>query len=47
MSRGALGKNNWALFLMLLAGIMLGGFIGNAAAGVSGLSWLNYGANLR
>ena len=43
MSRGALGKNNWALFLMLLAGIMLGGFIGNAAAGVSGLSWLNYG----
>ncbi len=28
MSRGA--------FLMLLAGIMLGGFIGNAAAGVSG-----------
>ena len=43
MSRGALGKNYWALFLMLLAGIMLGGFIGNAAAGVSGLSWLNYG----
>ena len=43
MSRGALGKNNWALFLMLLAGIMLGGFIGNAAAGVSGLSWLKYG----
>ena len=43
MSRGALGKNNWALFLLLLAGIMLGGFIGNAAAGVSGLSWLNYG----
>ena len=38
MSRGALGKNNWALFLMLLAGIMLGGFIGNAAAGVSGAS---------
>ena len=35
MSRGALGKNNWALFLMLLAG--------NAAAGVSVLSWLNYG----
>ena len=47
MSRGALGKNNWALFLMLLAGIMLGGFIGNAAAGVSGLSWLNYGLRLR
>ena len=43
MSRGILGKNNWALFLLLLAGIVLGGFIGNLAAGVSGLSWLNYG----
>ena len=43
MSRGIAGKNNWALFLLLLAGIVLGGFIGNLAAGVSGLSWLNYG----
>lgn len=43
MSRGVLGKNNWALFLMILAGIMLGGFIGSLAAGVPGLSWLNYG----
>lgn len=43
MSRGIGGKNNWALFLLLLAGIVLGGFIGNLAAGVSGLSWLNYG----
>ena len=34
MSKGIAGKNNWALFLLLL---------GNAAAGVSGLSWLNYG----
>ena len=39
MSKGIAGKNNWALFLLLLAGIVLG----NAAAGVSGLSWLNYG----
>jgi hypothetical protein len=37
------GKNYWALFLMLLAGIVLGGFIGNLASGVPGLSWLNYG----
>lgn len=43
MSRGIGGKNNWALFLLLLTGIVLGGFIGNLAAGVSGLSWLNYG----
>lgn len=37
------GKNNWALFLLLLAGIVLGGFIGEMASGVSGLSWLGYG----
>jgi hypothetical protein len=37
------GKNSWALFLLLLAGIVLGGFIGNLAAGSSALEWLNYG----
>lgn len=42
MSR-TLGKNNWALFLLLLSGIVLGGFIGNLAAGIPMLSWLNYG----
>ena len=43
MSKGIGGKNNWALFLLLLAVIMLGGFIGNLTAGIPGLSWLNYG----
>lgn len=43
MSRGIAGKNNWGLFLLLLAGIVLGGFIGNLTAGVPGLGWLNYG----
>lgn len=43
MSRGTFGKNNWALFLLLLSGIILGGFIGSLAAGVPFLSWLNYG----
>lgn len=43
MSRGIAGKNNWGLFLLLLAGIVLGGFIGNLTAGVPGLSWLSYG----
>lgn len=43
MSRGVAGKNNWALFLLLLAGIVLGGFIGELTKGVAGLSWLNYG----
>ncbi len=37
------GKNNWTCFLLILAGIVIGGFIGTLTAGVSGLSWLNYG----
>ena len=40
--RGA-GKNNWALFLLILAGIVLSGFIGTLTEGVAGLSWLSYG----
>ncbi len=43
MSKGTFGKNAWALFLLLLAGIVLGGFIGALTAGVPFLSWLNYG----
>ncbi|MFR4351340.1 MAG: DUF4321 domain-containing protein [Roseburia sp.] len=43
MGRGIAGKNNWALFLLLLSGIVLGGFIGNLAAGVPGFGWLSYG----
>lgn len=43
MSKGLIGKNNWSLFLLLLAGIVLGGLLGNLVAGVQGLSWLNYG----
>ncbi len=37
------GKNNWTLFILILAGIVLGGFIGTLADGISWLSWLNYG----
>ena len=36
-------KNFWILLLLLLTGIVLGGFIGSMAEGVSGLSWLNFG----
>ena len=43
MARGIGGKNNWALFLLLLSGIVLGGFIGNLAAGVPGVSWRSNG----
>ena len=39
--RGA--KNGWTLLLLVLAGVVLGGFLGSLAAGVPGLDWLNYG----
>ncbi|MBR5799635.1 MAG: DUF4321 domain-containing protein [Lachnospiraceae bacterium] len=32
-------KNNWACFLLILAGIVIGGFIGTLFP----VSWLNYG----
>ena len=44
MAKGA-GKNNWALFLLLLAGIVLGSFIAQATANISFLSWMNFGKN--
>ncbi len=41
--RKAANKNFWVLLLLLLSGVVLGGFIGNAAASVPALSWLNFG----
>ncbi len=41
--KGTGSKNAWALFLLILTGIVLGGFIGMLAEGVSALSWLGYG----
>ena len=32
MSRGVLGKNNWALVLLILVGVVLGGLIGKLCA---------------
>jgi hypothetical protein len=43
MAGRSVGKNNWALMLLVLAGIVIGGFIGQLASGISALSWLNYG----
>ncbi|MGO5052331.1 DUF4321 domain-containing protein [Lachnospiraceae bacterium LCP25S3_G4] len=43
--KGASGKNVWALFLLILSGIVLGGFIGMLAENISVLSWLSYGQN--
>ena len=41
--KGTGSKNAWALFLLILTGIVLGGFIGMLAEAVPALSWLAYG----
>lgn len=38
------GKNKWTLLLILLCGVVLGGFIGQLCSGVGWLSWLSYGS---
>lgn len=40
---GAVNKNKWTLLLILLSGIVLGGFIGYLCKGVSWLKWLAFG----
>ncbi|MBE5941392.1 MAG: DUF4321 domain-containing protein [Lachnospiraceae bacterium] len=43
---GAVGnsrKNNWVLVIILLCGIVLGGYIGTLASKVPFLTWLSYG----
>jgi hypothetical protein len=42
-SRSSYGKNNWALFLLILAGLVIGSFAGHLTREVNFLSWLNYG----
>ena len=36
-------KNPWVLLILMLAGIVLGGFIGTLTQDISWLNWLNYG----
>lgn len=36
-------KNFWVLLLLLMSGIVLGGFIGSLAEDISWISWLNFG----
>ncbi len=38
----SLGKNYWALFLLILLGIVVGSFIGHLTKEINFLSWLNY-----
>ena len=40
---GAVNKSKWTLLLILLSGIVLGGFIGYLCRGISWLSWLGFG----
>ncbi|WP_330381819.1 DUF4321 domain-containing protein [Defluviitalea phaphyphila] len=40
---GGKDKNSWALFLLLLGGIVLGGFIGHYLGQVPYMQWINYG----
>ncbi|MDR1913393.1 MAG: DUF4321 domain-containing protein [Clostridiales bacterium] len=37
------GKNGWSLLIMLLAGLVIGGFLGFYLGQYPALSWLNYG----
>ncbi len=43
MAGGTLGKNHWMLVLLVLAGIVIGSFIGWVTKDISFLSWLNFG----
>lgn len=43
MAVGNSHKNNWVLIVILLCGIVLGGYLGTLASRVSFLSWLGYG----
>ncbi|HEX3021492.1 MAG TPA: DUF4321 domain-containing protein [Lachnospiraceae bacterium] len=36
-------KNGWSLLLLILAGVVLGSFLGWLARDAANLSWLNYG----
>lgn len=36
-------KSTWSLFFFILCGIVLGGFLGSLADGVSYLKWVNFG----
>ena len=44
MAVGNSRKNNWVLLVILLCGIVLGGYLGTLASKVSFLSWLGYGS---
>jgi len=42
-SSRTIGKNHWALFLLLLLGIVAGSFLGYLTRGIKFLEWLDKG----
>ncbi|MCC8097309.1 MAG: DUF4321 domain-containing protein [Eubacterium sp.] len=38
-----LGKNSIVFIIVMLSGLIIGGFLGDVASGISGLGFLNYG----
>lgn len=42
-SGGVANKSKWTMLIILLSGIVLGGFIGHLCRNISWLSWLSYG----
>lgn len=43
--RGRSSQNIWVLILLLLAGVVLGGFLATMLGGIPALSWLAYGSS--
>jgi len=43
MNKKIKGKNGWALFLLILAGVVLGGFLGEYLGRLPYMGWLQYG----
>lgn len=41
----AVGKNNWALFLLILLGIVVGSVASHLTKDIKYLGWLNYGTD--
>lgn len=44
-SSRSLGKNYWALFLLILLGIVVGSFVAHLTREIQFLKWLDYGIN--
>lgn len=41
--KAARSKNGWVLVLLMLAGVVLGGFVANLTQDIAALDWLSYG----